>query len=276
MAILDDLKKYNFNFSKKFGQNFIFDTNLLTSIVNSANLDNSCEVLEIGTGAGTLTNIISQNVKRVVSFEIDNTLKEYLQDKFGNTSNVEIIFEDVLNVPTSEIEKKFNGVYHIIANLPYYITTPIIFKFLEESTRLKTLTIMVQQEVADRLVAQENTENYGAITASIATIGTAKIIKKINRKMFTPAPNVDSAIVQITLDYNKYEIKDRNILKRLIKSGFAMRRKTLANNLKQAFNLTSEQIKELLANNNFDQNVRGEALSSSDYVKLANYITENF
>jgi len=276
MAILDELKKYNFNFSKKFGQNFIFDGNLLTSIVNSANLDKTCEVVEIGAGAGTLTKIIAENTARVVSFEIDKSLQNYLTDKFANTDNVELVFDDVMKVPTINIDNMFKGDYHIIANLPYYITTPIIFKFLEESTKLKTLTIMVQQEVADRLVAKENTENYGAITVSIATKGTAKIIKKINRKMFTPAPNVDSAIVQITLDTNKYNIKDDKILARLIKAGFAMRRKTLANNLKNSFGLTTDQINKLLIDNNLNPTIRGEALSPDQFVQLSNYIKDNF
>ena len=133
MAVLDELKKYNFNFSKKFGQNFIFDTNLLSSIVTSANLTKEDEVLEIGTGAGTLTTIIADKVKKVVTFEIDSALKEYLIDKFENVDNVELNFQDILAVPTKEIDAKFPRGYHIIANLPYYITTPIIFKFLERT-----------------------------------------------------------------------------------------------------------------------------------------------
>lgn len=272
MAILEDLKKYNFNFSKKFGQNFIFDTNLLTSIVTSANLNQNDEILEIGTGAGTLTAIIANHTKRVITYEIDNSLKEYLIDKFANTTNVELNFEDIMKVPTDTIDAKFPNGYHIVANLPYYITTPIIFKFLEESKKIKSLTIMVQQEVADRLVAKENTENYGAITASIACVGTAKIIKKINRRMFTPAPNVDSAIVQITLEPNKYTIANIDILKKLIKCAFAMRRKTLANNMKQFFNINNEEITDLLSQINKPATIRGEALSADDFVKLANLL----
>ena len=157
MAVLDELKKYNFNFSKKFGQNFIFDTNLLVSIVSSANLPDNAQVLEIGTGAGTLTKIIADKASKVISFEIDPNLREYLTDKFAGTPNVELVFQDVMNVATDKIDDMFDGQYHMIANLPYYITTPIIFKFLEESKKLKTLTIMVQQEVADRLIAKENT-----------------------------------------------------------------------------------------------------------------------
>ena len=272
MAVLDELKKYNFNFSKKFGQNFIFDTNLLVSIVSSANLPDNAQVLEIGTGAGTLTKIIADKASKVISFEIDPNLREYLTDKFADTPNVELVFQDVMNVATDKIDDMFDGQYHMIANLPYYITTPIIFKFLEESKKLKTLTIMVQQEVADRLIAKENTADYGAITASIGTIGEAKIVKSINRKMFTPAPNVDSAIVQITIDRNKYKIDDIKTLRATIKSAFAMRRKTLSNNLKASFGLSTDAINEILTEINLPISVRGEVLSPAKFVELSNAI----
>ena len=272
MAVLDELKKYNFNFSKKFGQNFIFDTNLLVSIVSSANLPDNAQVLEIGTGAGTLTKIIADKASKVISFEIDPNLREYLTDKFAGTPNVELVFQDVMNVATDKIDDMFDGQYHMIANLPYYITTPIIFKFLEESKKLKTLTIMVQQEVADRLIAKENTADYGAITASIGTIGEAKIVKRINRKMFTPAPNVDSAIVQITIDRNKYKIDDIKTLRATIKSAFAMRRKTLSNNLKASFGLSTDAINEILTEINLPISVRGEVLSPAKFVELSNAI----
>lgn len=272
MAVLDELKKYNFNFSKKFGQNFIFDTNLLVSIVSSANLPDNAQVLEIGTGAGTLTKIIADKASKVISFEIDPNLREYLTDKFADTPNVELVFQDVMNVATDKIDDMFDGQYHMIANLPYYITTPIIFKFLEESKKLKTLTIMVQQEVADRLIAKENTADYGAITASIGTIGEAKIVKRINRKMFTPAPNVDSAIVQITIDRNKYKIDDIKTLRATIKSAFAMRRKTLSNNLKASFGLSTDAINEILTEINLPISVRGEVLSPAKFVELSNAI----
>lgn len=272
MAVLDELKKYNFNFSKKFGQNFIFDTNLLVSIVSSANLPDNAQVLEIGTGAGTLTKIIADKASKVISFEIDPSLREYLTDKFADTPNVDLVFQDVLSVATDKIDDMFDGQYHMIANLPYYITTPIIFKFLEESKKLKTLTIMVQQEVADRLIAKENTADYGAITASIGTIGEAKIVKRINRKMFTPAPNVDSAIVQITIDRNKYKIDDIKTLRATIKSAFAMRRKTLSNNLKASFGLSTDAINEILTEIDLPTSVRGEVLSPAKFVELSNAI----
>ncbi len=272
MAVLDELKKYNFNFSKKFGQNFIFDTNLLVSIVSSANLPDNAQVLEIGTGAGTLTKIIADKASKVISFEIDPNLREYLTDKFADTPNVDLVFQDVLSVATDKIDDMFDGQYHMIANLPYYITTPIIFKFLEESKKLKTLTIMVQQEVADRLIAKENTADYGAITASIGTIGEAKIVKRINRKMFTPAPNVDSAIVQITIDRNKYKIDDIKTLRATIKSAFAMRRKTLSNNLKASFGLSTDAINEILTEIDLPTSVRGEVLSPAKFVELSNAI----
>jgi len=272
MSTLEELKKYNFNFTKKFGQNFIFDTNLLSSIVSSAGIDNTCDVLEIGAGGGTLTDILSQTAKRVVSFEIDNALQDYLTDKFEDRDNVRLVFKDVMNVPTSVIDDMFEGGYHMVANLPYYITTPIIFKFLEESTKILSLTIMVQEEVAYRLVAKENTADYGAITASIATMGEAKIIKKINRRMFTPAPNVDSAIVHIRLTPDKYDIHDIKTLRRVIKSAFAMRRKTLSNNLRSSFNLTTDEIADIINTIGLSPSVRGEALSAEAFVDLANEI----
>ena len=274
MANLDELKKYNFSFSKKFGQNFIFDTNLLESITKAAGIDNTCNVLEIGTGAGTLTTVLASKANKVVSYEIDTSLQSYLLDKFNSIHNVEIIFEDILKVPTSSIDDKFQNGYHIVANLPYYITTPIIFKFIEESKNLKTLTIMVQQEVAERLIAKEGTANYGAITASIATIGEVKIIKKISRNMFTPAPNVDSAIVQITITPNKYNIKNMSILKQTIKSAFQMRRKTLANNLKSTFGLDTNTINEILQQLHISPNARGETLSAQQFVDLANILAQ--
>ena len=273
MSTLNELKAYNFNFNKKFGQNFIFDTNLLTSIVSSANLKKDDEILEIGTGAGTLTEVLSQNTKKVVSYEIDKNLENYLLEKFQNFNNITLRFEDIMQVHINKIELDFDKNYHIVANLPYYITTPIIFKFLEESTKIKSLTIMVQKEVADRLTAKEGTADYGAITASIGTIANAKIIKKISRKMFTPSPNVDSAIVQITINRDKYKILDINLLRKVIKSAFAMRRKTLLNNLKQSFNLNNDEITKILNDINLKSTERGENLSPEKFVELANALS---
>ncbi|MBQ4558509.1 MAG: ribosomal RNA small subunit methyltransferase A [Clostridia bacterium] len=272
MSTLNELKGYNFNFNKKFGQNFIFDKNLLLSIVNSANLTSDDEILEIGTGAGTLTEVLASTTKKVVSYEIDNNLREYLTDKFANFDNVTLHFQDVMSVETKKIEQEFDKNYHMVANLPYYITTPIIFKFLEEAEKISSLTIMVQKEVADRLTAKEGTADYGAITASIGTIADAKTIKKISRKMFTPSPNVDSAIVQISINRSKFNIADIATLRKVIKAAFAMRRKTLMNNLKSNFAMSSEEISQLLQKVGISATERGENLSPAKFVELANEI----
>ena len=193
----DLLKKYDFKFNKSFGQNFIFDTNLLRAIASDADIDKSTQVLEIGTGAGTLTKILSDMAKSVVSYEVDKNLKPVIEENLFGVTNVQVKFGDILEQSINSIEQNFSGEYKMVANLPYYITTPIIFKFLEQSTNLKTMVIMVQKEVAERLCASEGSANYGAITASIKLWGNAKITRIVKRNMFVPAPNVDSAIVRI-------------------------------------------------------------------------------
>lgn len=266
---IDVIKKFGFQFNKKFGQNFIFDTNLLNAIVSDADVDSNTTVLEIGCGAGTLTKQIASKAKRVVSYEIDTNLKPILEENLKGIKNVEVVFADVMSQKTSEIEEILGDDYVIIANLPYYITTPIIFKFLEEAKRLKRLVIMVQLEVAERLTAQENTANYGAITAQLKYRSDVKITRIVKRNMFTPAPNVDSAVVRIDF-VKKYDIRDEKTLNNLIKSAFQMRRKTLCNNLKNTFGYTNEQAVKLLGEAGLEPNVRGEALSVEQFVKLAN------
>lgn len=266
---IDVIKKFGFQFNKKFGQNFIFDTNLLNAIVSDADVDSNTTVLEIGCGAGTLTKQIASKAKRVVSYEIDTNLKPILEENLKGVKNVEVVFADVMSQKTSEIEEILGDDYVIIANLPYYITTPIIFKFLEEAKRLKRLVIMVQLEVAERLTAQENTANYGAITAQLKYRSDVKITRIVKRNMFTPAPNVDSAVVRIDF-VKKYDIRDEKTLNNLIKSAFQMRRKTLCNNLKNTFGYTNEQAVKLLSEAGLEPNVRGEALSVEQFVKLAN------
>lgn len=265
------IKKHDFKFNKKFGQNFIFDTNLLNAIVGDADIDDTTTVLEIGCGAGTLTRQIASKAKKVVGYEIDENLRPLLQENLSNLNNVEVVFADVMKQKTSDIEAKLGDDYVIIANLPYYITTPIIFKFLEEATRLKRLVIMVQLEVAERFVAEENTENYGAITAQIKYRANAKIMRIVKRNMFTPAPNVDSAVVRIDF-VKKYNIVDEKTLNNLIKSAFQMRRKTLANNLKNSFGYSAEYCALLLKELGVSENIRGEALKIEQFVELANLI----
>ena len=271
MSNIETLNKHNFKFNKAYGQNFIFDTNFLESIVEKIDLQDKV-VLEIGPGAGTLTPIIAKYAKKVVAYEIDHNLKPILAENLKDYSNVEIVFGDIMKFGIDEIEEKLGNEYVMVANLPYYITTPIIFKFLENAKHLKSMTIMVQLEVAERLVADPNTKNYGAITPAIDYRATAKIIKKVGRHMFTPIPNVDSAIVKIDFEENKFDILDAKTLDATIKSVFAMRRKTIENNLKSSFQLSSIEIDNIVAKAGLKKGVRGETLSTQQLVELSNQI----
>ena len=274
MKELELLKSYDFKFNKNFGQNFIFDSNLLNAIVSDAGVDKNTTVIEIGTGAGTLTRAIASKAKRVISFEIDRELKPFLEDIFKPYDNIEVRFQDIMKVDLKSLEDDINEKYVMIANLPYYITTPIIFKFLEEANNLTAMYIMVQLEVAERLTAKAGTSEYGAITPDIEIIGDARISRKVSRNMFMPKPNVDSAIVEIKLNKNKYEIADLSLVKKVITASFQMRRKTLTNNLKMAFGKDVQFWAELLESLGFSKTVRGETLSALDFVNLANKINE--
>lgn len=231
-------------------------------------------MLEIGPGAGTLTSIIADTANKVVSYEIDTNLKPILEENLKNYNNVEIKFGDIMKFSIEDIESNFDGNYVMVANLPYYITTPIIFKFLENATRLTSMIIMVQLEVAERLVAKAGTKDYGAITPAIDYRADAKIIKKVNRTMFTPVPNVDSAIVKIDFNNKKFDIKNTKVLDDTIKSVFAMRRKTIENNLKTSFRLSSEIVNEIIAKANIKPSSRGETLNTQQLVELANIIND--
>ncbi|MBE5738651.1 MAG: ribosomal RNA small subunit methyltransferase A [Clostridiales bacterium] len=271
MSNLEILNKYDFKFNKAYGQNFIFDTNFLKSFVDGI-IDKETEVLEIGPGAGTLTGILCEYAKRVVSYEIDRNLEPILKENLSKYDNSEIVFGDIMKFNIEDIEANFKGKYTMVANLPYYITTPIIFKFLENAKNLQSMIIMVQLEVAERLVAKSGSKDYGAITPAIDYRANAKIIKRVSRKMFTPVPNVDSAIVKIDFIENKYQIDSTEILDETIKSAFAMRRKTLENNLKTTFKLSSDTIQEIFSKLGFQPQIRGEKLNTEDFVKLSNEI----
>ena len=245
-------------FKKKFGQNFISDKNLLNAICQDAKICQDDEVLEIGAGAGTLTSAISQQAKKVVSYEIDKDLENHLLGLELN--NVKFVFGDIMNFKLEEIEKDFSLNYKMIANLPYYITTPIIFKFLNNSKKISSLTIMVQKEVAERIVAGVGGKDYGVLSIMTAFYGQAEINRIVSKKMFFPEPNVDSAVVTIKIDREKYKNIDPDKFYNFIKIVFSMRRKTLRNNLshgginKEKLFLVSDEILSSRAENfNIDQ-----------------------
>ena len=271
LSSIELLKENDFKFNKSFGQNFIFDKNFLMSVVRDCGITKDTVVVEIGAGAGTLTSMLCETSKKVFTYEIDNNLRPILTTALSKYDNVDITFKDIMKEDILELEKKIGEDYVIVANLPYYITTPIIFLFLDNATRLKSMNIMVQLEVAERITAKPNTPEYGAITPSIDYRANASIIKKVGRHMFTPAPNVDSAIVKIDF-VEKYNILDRTTLEKTIKSAFAMRRKTLYNNLKSTFNLSKEVIENILTSIGLSLTIRGEALDTDTFVRLANEI----
>lgn len=252
----------DFVFKKKFGQNFLSDKNLLKAIAQDAGVEKDTEVLEIGAGAGSLTEVLSESAKRVVSYEIDKDLKEHLLGL--NLSNVNFVFDDFMNVKMSEIEKQFNGEFKVVANLPYYITTPIIFKLLEDGTKVKSLTIMVQKEVAEKICSQVGDKDYGIPTVVTAIYGSAKITRVVGRQMFFPAPNVDSAILHIEIDKDKFPEIDRQKFSKFVRGCFAMRRKTLLNNLGSLYN--KNKLKEVLGEEILAR--RAESFSLDEFVEL--------
>jgi 16S rRNA (adenine1518-N6/adenine1519-N6)-dimethyltransferase len=273
LSSIELLKENDFKFNKSFGQNFIFDKNFLLSIVKDCGITKDTTVVEIGAGAGTLTSMLCESAKKVYSYEIDNNLKPILSIVQAKYDNLDLTFKDIMKEDISSLEDRIGEDYVIVANLPYYITTPIIFLFLENAKHLKSMSIMVQYEVAERITAKPNTPEYGAITPSIDYRGNAKIIKKVGRHMFTPAPNVDSAIVKIDF-CTKYDILDTTMLDKTIKSAFAMRRKTLYNNIKTTFGLPKETIEDVFAKCNLPMTIRGEVLDTASMVNLANELTK--
>ena len=274
MDIKKVLKNNNFTFEKRYGQNFLTDENLLAEMVESAGVDKNSTVVEIGMGAGTLTMQIAKRVKKVYGFEIDTKLKPILAETLKEYDNIEITYNDIMKIKTTDLEEIIGGKYTVIANLPYYITTPIIMRFIEEAENCESIIVTIQKEVAERITADAGDSEYGAITASINAVADSVITMYIGREKFLPPPNVDSAVVKITLNKNKYDIKDIKEYRKLIKSAFIMRRKTLVNNIIKAYPISREQIENILISLGFKADVRGEDLSSNDYVNLYNELSK--
>ena len=268
------LEKHGFRFKKQFGQNFLSDTNLLDSIVTASGIDENTTVVEIGCGAGTLTKAIAKKAKKVYAFDIDKDLQVVLAETLAGCDNVEVIFRDFNKINLQEFEEEI-GEYSVVANLPYYITTPLVAKFLEESEKVQSLSIMVQEEVAERFCAKEDTPEYGSITASIALKGEAKIVKRVSRTMFMPRPNVDSAVVKIDFQRGRISVKDEKAYRQTVKCAFLNRRKTLENNLVNFFKISRETAKKILAEAGVDEKARGETLSPERLARLADCIIDN-
>ena len=267
------LTKHGFHFKKQFGQNFISDTNLLQSIVSASGITADTVVVEIGGGAGTLTRALAETAKKVYAFDIDKDLQPVLAETLAGLENVEVIFRDFNKLDLKEFEKEI-GEYTVVANLPYYITTPLVTKLLEESEKVQGLSIMVQEEVADRFCAKETTPEYGSITAAIALKGRATVVKRVSRNLFYPRPNVDSAVVKIDFERGRIAVKDEKAYRQTVKCAFLNRRKTLENNLVNSFKITREEAKKALADAGVDEKARGETLSPQAFAKLSDVLLD--
>ncbi len=259
-----------FSFKKQFGQNFITDESLLDEIVDGSGICGGVAV-EIGCGAGTLTRAVAKKADRVLAYEIDRDLQPVLAVTLSGVENCEVIFRDFMRVNMAEFEKDLKE-YSVIANLPYYITTPLVMKFIEHSKKCLSLTVMVQEEVARRFCALAGTPDYGAITASIALRGRCKIIKKVPRTMFYPSPNVDSAVVKIDIVEGNIKVTDEAMYKKVVKAAFSSRRKTLENNLMQSFGVKRDTAAGWLKELGADSKIRGEELSPQQFASLSDII----
>lgn len=264
------LSKHGFKFNKRYGQNFISDTNLLRAIVADSGAQ-SMDVVEIGAGAGTLTRQLSLIAKSVAAYEIDTSLEPVLQEMLADCGNVSIRVADILEVASQRIDSEYPQGYAVVANLPYYITTPVILKFLEQSKNIRSMTVMVQKEVAKRLTAAPGTPDYGSVSVAVAFAGNACITRIVPRTLFYPVPNVDSAIVRIDIDRNKFSLTDTALFVKIYRQAFAMRRKTLLNNLSAIFK-DKQGIADIITGLGFNADIRGERLGAQDFANLTERI----
>lgn len=269
------LQKYNFNFQKKFGQNFLIDTHVLDKIIASAEVGKDDCVLEIGPGIGTMTQYLAENAREVVAVEIDKALIPILKDTLSEYDNVTVINEDILKVNINKIvEEKNNGQpIKVVANLPYYITTPIIMGLFESHVPLKSITIMVQKEVADRMQVGPGTKDYGALSLAVQYYAKPEIVANVPPNCFMPRPNVGSAVIRLTrYDKPPVEAVDEKYMFSIIRASFNQRRKTLINGLLNAGNLgvTKEDILEVLEEMGLSATIRGEALTLEQFAEFSN------
>ena len=267
------LLKHGFTFKKQYGQNFLTDGNLLDAIVRDGFVGADTTVLEIGAGAGALTRALSAQAKKVVALEIDKSLQPVLAETLAGCENVEVVFRDFMKADLPALEAEL-GSYRVVANLPYYVTTPVLMRFLEEAKACEGVTVMVQEEVAARFTAKAGTPDYGAVTAAIALRGEAQITRKVPRTMFYPRPNVDSAVVRIDFEARRIPVRSESAYRAAVRCAFLSRRKTLENNLVNAFRISREQAKKVLHEAGIADMGRGETLPPEALARLADVLFE--
>ncbi len=276
---IEVLQKYNFSFQKKFGQNFLIDPHVLDKIIAAAEITKDDFVLEIGPGIGTLTQYLAEAAREVVAVEIDSTLIPILEDTLSAYDNVSVINEDVLKVDLRKLAEERNSgkPIKVVANLPYYITTPIIMSLFESHVPLKSLTVMVQKEVALRMQAGPGTKDYGALSLAVQYYASPYLAANVPPNCFMPRPNVGSAVIRLTrFEETPVQVKDEKLLFRLIRASFNQRRKTLQNGLvnSQELDFTKEQVAAAIATLGVSPSVRGEALTLEQFAALANALSE--
>lgn len=273
------LKRFGFSFQKKYGQNFLIDDNILTRIVESADIKSDDVVLEIGPGIGTMTEELSKAASKVIAVEIDTELIPILEDTLFNCSNVTIINNDILKTDIESIGVEYNAgkPLKVVANLPYYITTPIIMELLEKKLPIESITVMVQKEVASRMMTGPGSKDYGALSLAVQYYTTPEIVCNVPASCFMPKPNVDSTVIKLTVNEEcPVKVESEELLFDCIRASFNQRRKTLANGLKNyaKLGLSKEQVTEAIAKANFRPDIRGEVLTLEEFALLSNYIYE--
>ena len=278
-ATKEIINKYSFAFQKKFGQNFLIDSNVLESIIRGAEITKDDFVLEIGPGIGTMTQYLCEAARQVVAVEIDKMLIPILEDTLSEYDNVEVINQDVLKVDIKSLaEEKNNGKpIKVVANLPYYITTPIIMGLFESGVPIDSITIMVQKEVADRMQTGPGSKDYGALSLAVQYYATAKVILNVSATCFMPRPNVDSAVIKLTRHKEPtVNVADEKLMFKIIRASFNQRRKTLVNGLKNSpeLSFSKEQIVKAVEKIGKPETIRGEALTLEEFAEHANPFTE--
>lgn len=271
------LQKYNFSLQKKFGQNFLIDTHVLEKIIEEAHITKGDCVVEIGPGIGTMTQYLAESAGHVVAVEIDRALIPVLQDTLSAYDNVEVINEDILKVDLKKLVEEKNGgrPFKVVANLPYYITTPIIMELLESGVPLHSITVMVQKEVADRMQAGPGTKDYGALSLAVQYYAQAEVVANVPPNCFIPRPNVGSAVIRLT----RYEkppvyVQDETLMFAIIRASFNQRRKMLANSLGNAAGLPVEKeaVRNALVSMGLPETIRGEAMTLEQFAQLSNLL----
>ena len=276
---IEVIQKYDFDFQKKFGQNFLIDERVLEKIISAAEVNKDDFVLEIGPGIGTMTQYLAENAREVMAVEIDKNLIPILSDTLSAYDNVSILNADILKVDIAKIVEEKNGgkPVKVVANLPYYITTPIIMGLFESHVPIDSITVMVQKEVADRMQVGPGTKDYGALSLAVQYYAKPEIVANVPPNCFMPRPKVGSAVIKLTR-YEKppVEVHDERLMFRLIRASFNQRRKTLVNGIKNSgdFSLGKEEIEKIFEKCGLPLNIRGEALTLEQFAMLANCIYE--